>query len=255
MKIRKIGDTWYSSEVYSRKSFGFGRYTFELQSDPEQLDKWAVLGLFTYQDDDHEIDIEFARWGQAGNPAGWYTVQPPPYSGENQASFIPALNGAASVHSFHWLSDSIRFRSYRLPDDSLICIWSYTGDHVPPAGEERLHINLWLFQGHPPDSADQCEVIIRSVKVPENPYNRNEQPVPGSFNLTPNPATEQVKIHFQDPWTEKVVKVRNSYGVLLVHSSTHADILELRIKHWPPGIYFVSVETTDSGYVKRLIIR
>jgi hypothetical protein len=35
-----------------------------------------VVGLFTYLDDTHEIDIELSRWRVASDPAGQFVVQP-----------------------------------------------------------------------------------------------------------------------------------------------------------------------------------
>ena len=39
-------------------------------------DPFVVVGLFTYLDDTHEIDIELSRWRVASDPAGQYVVQP-----------------------------------------------------------------------------------------------------------------------------------------------------------------------------------
>jgi hypothetical protein len=53
---------WYATEIYTTKPMGYGNYTFTLASPVDQLDKNAVLGLFTWDDTDpayshREIDI------------------------------------------------------------------------------------------------------------------------------------------------------------------------------------------------------
>ena len=65
-----------------RKRLGFGRYQFQISGRIDRFDDNVVLGLFNYPTGDvgpdatHEIDIEFARWGDAKNPIGNYTVWP-----------------------------------------------------------------------------------------------------------------------------------------------------------------------------------
>ncbi len=76
LKILKISNKWYCSEIISLQSFGYGEYSFEVCTNVENLDKNIVLGLFTYQDDKKEIDLEFSRWGVGSNRDGWYVVQP-----------------------------------------------------------------------------------------------------------------------------------------------------------------------------------
>jgi len=255
LKILEKDGFWYCSEIYSRKSFGYGTYAIELLSDPEQLDDWAVLGFFTYQDDDHEIDIEFARWGQANNPFAWFTVQPPPYTSGNQVGFSPGLGNNSSVHSFYWSSDSILFKSTRQPQDSLVFEWLYQGERIPPPGQERLHINFWLFQSHPPTLPGPGEVVIKSVKVPGKPSVITTQPFKRDLMLFPNPAKDKVRLLFPGAGERKVIQLINSSGVLMEELSTRESAIDVKTQHWPPGLYLFSVESGGSRMNKRLIIR
>jgi hypothetical protein len=66
-----------TAELTSTQTFGYGTYVFYTMSRVDTLDKNAVLGLFTYKDDSHEVDIEFSKWGIADLNNGWFTVQPP----------------------------------------------------------------------------------------------------------------------------------------------------------------------------------
>jgi|GEM_PF-6873181 hypothetical protein len=172
LKIRKAGDLWYCAEIYTKQSFGYGEYRFYVASNVENFDPNTVVGLFTYETDTREIDIEFSRWGYPSNVDGWYTIQPPPYNSSNQKSFSLDLTSNNSTHKFIWGSSSIFFQSYQghsdtLPSlNSLIKQWNYTGSNNPPIGNERLHINYWLFSGNPPINQQEAELIIQAVYVP-----------------------------------------------------------------------------------------
>ncbi len=171
LKITKVGNTWYCSEVYTDQSFGYAKYIFQLASNTEKYDQNIVVGLFTYENDSREIDIELSRWGDPSSVDGWYTIQPPPYNSKNQKSFSLNLTNNYSSHIIDWSKDSINLQSYRgnfdqTPSaDSLIQQWTYKGSKNPPAGNERLHINFWLLEGHAPVNQKEAELIIKSVSV------------------------------------------------------------------------------------------
>ena len=171
LKITKIGSTWYCSEVYTEKSYGYGNYIFQLASNPEKYDPNIVVGLFTYENDSREIDIELSRWGDPLSVDGWYTIQPPPYNSKNQKSFSLNLTNKYSAHIIDWSKDSINLQSYRgnfneePSTDSLIQEWTYKGSKNPPPGSERLHINFWLLEGHAPVNQKEAELVIKSVSV------------------------------------------------------------------------------------------
>ena len=182
MKIRKSGNTWYCSEIYAQQSFGYGEYKFYVSSNVENYDPNIVAGLFLYENDSREIDIEFSRWGNQSNVDGWYTVQPPPYTSSNQNSFSLNLTGDYSTHRFVWSNSNIYFQSYHghystLPStDFLINQWTYTGNNNPPVGNERLHINFWLYNGQPPTNQNEAELIIGAVYVPSGSLNVSLSP-------------------------------------------------------------------------------
>ncbi len=171
LKITKVGDKWYSSEIYSQESFGYGEYTFQTLTNVENLDKNIVFGLFTYETDTKEVDIEFSKWGNTSNKEGNFTVQP---SNSNSTVNYPlnltgGLSDCYSTHKFQWFSSGINFQSYyghysNLPSiDKLIKEWTYTGANVPTQGNEKVHLNFWLYkQGVVPSDQLEAEVIIKS---------------------------------------------------------------------------------------------
>ena len=178
LKIVNRDGKWYCSEVYTTESLGYGKYIFYVSSRVDQLDKNVVAGLFTWDGaapeyNYREIDIEFSKWGQAINDNAQYVVQPWDQP-ENMERFNMELNGNNSTHIFDWNIGSIFFQSlydhFSLPlDDSyVIKSWVYTGDDIPPAGEENVRINLWLNNGEPPSDGQETEVIIKKFEYTQN---------------------------------------------------------------------------------------
>ncbi len=183
LKIIKAGDIWYSSEVILKDSPGYGEYIFYLASRADQIDKNAVLGMFTWDTfapsfNYREIDIEISRWGQDANDNSQFVVQPW-YKSSNMHRFNSDFSGNNSVHSFNWSASKISFKSLRgfnassQNSSDSINSWDYTGSDIPPPGGENARINLWLFDpanalGKPPSDGKEVEVIIREFKfVPQ----------------------------------------------------------------------------------------
>lgn len=152
--------SWMTSEIYSRKSFGYGTYRFNVSTDLSSFDPNVVLGLFTWDRDpafaNREIDIEIAKWN---NPKmttnGQYAIQPVSTVG-NLRRFNRLPGNSPSTEQFIWTPEKIRFSSFR--GNELLSQWTYKGNGVPKKGREKVHINLWLSKGKPP--LDRRPVII-----------------------------------------------------------------------------------------------
>ena len=157
---------WYATEVFTTRRFGYGTYTFTLASRVDNLDRNVVLGLFTWDDkapaqNYRELDIEFARWGQATADNAQYVVQPYQNSGNLVRFTMPSA--AVSTHRFVWKANRVEFSSYQgatANPANLITSWTYTGDDVPPAGKANARINLWLNGGIAPSNGQPSEIVI-----------------------------------------------------------------------------------------------
>jgi acetyl esterase/lipase len=177
LKISERDGKWSCAEITMRQRLGFGRYQFQVAGRIDLLDDNVVLGLFNYPTRDvgpdatHEIDIEFARWGDAKNPIGNYTVWPVEKSLKQVSKSFPfALTGDHSTHRFLWSRTQVEFSSWhghREDDREVFSRWSYS----PSGPEQRIsrqampvHINLWLFKGLPPKNGQEVEVVIRSFE-------------------------------------------------------------------------------------------
>ena len=166
---------WLCAEIISEESFGYGTYTFTLDGPVEGLDPNAVLGLFTYADDNREIDIEFSRWGKTGDHNAQFVVQPGA-DPDGIKRFDGPKGTGSSTHSFSWQAGQVDFQSMA---EGNVLASSTARQNVPLPDKEKVHINLWLFRGAPHSVPSQPAL---SVSEP----GRLEVIVSG-FKFTPAP--------------------------------------------------------------------
>lgn len=140
---------WGCGEVVLNHSLGFGTYSWLVEAPLESFDKGIVLGLFTYENDSREIDIELSSWDNL-------------YPGVNADFAVQP----STVKRF-WASGDILALSYtwspgRVDFECGGVSWSHTGEDVPPPGGERVHMNLWLFRGLSPATDKGVTVLVRN---------------------------------------------------------------------------------------------
>ena len=169
LKIVERGGKWYCSGITLRENYGHNKYVFYVGSRVDQLDPNVVAGLFTYKNDEEEIDIEFSRWSDPDNQDSQFAVQPA-HLPNNKVRYNLDLEGPLSTHWFNWQKDYIEFASYRghtlePKEDDIIFEWRYEGINIPPDVDERLKINLWLFRGKAPSDLKEVEMIIDKVEI------------------------------------------------------------------------------------------
>lgn len=173
---------WQCAEVMTRRSFGFGRYQFQVKGPLNRLDPSVVFGLFDYPtstmgpDGTNEIDIEYSRWGDPTNPLGNDTVCPA-QSGLLPVTHpfaVPALGPNITLR-FIRRSSGVLFQSLRgqRDDEQAYARWNFRpADSLPRVPQEAtpVHINLWLFRGKPPQDGREVEVIVKRFSfVPSAP--------------------------------------------------------------------------------------
>jgi len=241
--IERRDSTWYCAEVYSdRIGWGYGVYRFYLSSRVDNLDSAAVLGLFTYDYNPpcqtfdcgstedccdlyhchcREIDIEFcAGWGNIG----YFSVQPNRTSGECYG-FDFALIGDSTTFQFEWLPGQVAFHGTHGHHSEMICPipaepylfapgivcdeetldFSTCPDCVFAPGNERVHINLWLWDitgdgiGDSLTSCEFVEIVIDSFEfIPDESLSVDgdisQNPVSLDIIVNPNPFNSAVRI-------------------------------------------------------------
>jgi hypothetical protein len=178
LKILKRGGLWTCAELFTQERLGFGTYDFDLIARPDRFVPQIVLGFFPYTRPDigpdatNEIDIEFARWGDAKNPVGNFTVWPAvkePGLAQTSQVFPMVLTGDYTSYRFVWTPTEIRFEAHHGHGNTgpLMASWRF----APPDPQRRmpqkpmpLHLNLWLFQGKAPADNRPVEVALRQIR-------------------------------------------------------------------------------------------
>lgn len=147
---------WRSAEVYStQQGFGYGTYRWRIETDLTALDPRMVLGLFTYERDapgNREIDIEFTRWADATRHNAHVTRhQRDGLEGRSWQLNTPE----ATEHAFRWQEGQITWCSRNVFGTELFATQLDT-DLTP--GDERVHMNLWIYGGQAPEQP--AEVVV-----------------------------------------------------------------------------------------------
>jgi hypothetical protein len=169
LKINYRHGQWHCAEIISQKSFGYGTYQFNVAPLKAPLNKNVVIGLFLWnsyakKQHNHEVDIEFSRWGEEQNLNAQYVVHPDVAGNKHRFNFD--LQAATSRHSFFWTTDSIGFWSdfqnssgpqFRGKSSME---WQWSGEEGPRAGREKVHLNVWLYRGQPPTENQEVEVVF-----------------------------------------------------------------------------------------------
>jgi hypothetical protein len=176
MKITNNGGTWTAAELFSTDKIGFGTYRWQIEGPTDKLDKNVVVGLFPYGPEaglgvsgNNEIDIEFARWGNAAWPNGNYTVWPPTGSTTGSHTFNFSLGGGTSITTrFTWSSTKIDFATLSgfVAVDATngpIDTWTFAPSNPTSQITQQampLGMNLWCYQS-PPSDGQNVEIIVR----------------------------------------------------------------------------------------------
>ncbi len=168
LKLSQINGVWQCGEVYLTRSLGYGTYTVQVNSRLDQLDQNTVAApLFIYAAPGQELDNEYSGLGglvPAPNNAQ-FVVQPYTVQGNIKYYLQPAATQITT--QMEWRSDHVTFRAWNgwattPASTDIIYQWSYMGGNIPPVGQERVHINLWLLSGSAPTGGSGDEMVINS---------------------------------------------------------------------------------------------
>jgi hypothetical protein len=268
LKITLRNSIWYCAEVVSVNTFGYGRYVFQIDTIVGNLDKNVVLGLFTWDDScaftHRELDIEFSRWGnQADTLNAQYVIQPFGTPNHIYRWRMPD-NIDSSTHTFLWKQDTAQFLSAKgfqvnPPYINIIKQWN-TYTNIPPTGNEKVRMNLWLFNGVVPSNGQEVEVIIRKFQFISSSVGIIKElnnTMPKGFELQqnyPNPFNPSTKIKFEIPSVRGI----GNYGVKIsIYDITGRELETLVNQSFNAGTYEFefSAENYSSGaYIYRMTV-
>lgn len=179
LTIANNGGTWTAAEIFSTDKIGFGTYQWQIEGPIDKLDKNVVVGLFPYgpeagigESGNNEIDIEFARWGNAAWPNGNYTIWPPTGTTTGSHTFEVSLGGGTSITTrFAWSSSKIDFATLGGlvavdASSGLIDAWSFAPANPTtriPQQAMPLGMNLWCYD-NPPSDGKNVEIVVRDFQ-------------------------------------------------------------------------------------------
>jgi hypothetical protein len=190
LTISKRDGRWYCTEAILDATLGYGTYSFQTHGRVDAIDPMMVLGLFTWdgvakEQNHREMDIEFARWGDAGEYTNaQYVVQPCnqcPGCDDRCTRFKVDLTDEESnlTHYLIWSPGTVEFRTYyehridRLPQNALVHRWTHASEYVPEPGNENIRFNFWLYQGNAPAGNQGDEVVITNFTWQGGPGDLN----------------------------------------------------------------------------------
>jgi len=168
LKVTKINGVWECGEVFLNQSLGYGIYTVQVNSHLDQLDRNIVASpLFIYSMPGQELDNEYS--GSGGLiPIPFnaqFVVQP--YNIGGNISYYTQPSTSQFTTQMEWRANQVIFTAWNgwssAPGPSnLIYQWVYKGGSIPPSGQDRVHINLWLLNGSAPLNGVGNEIVINS---------------------------------------------------------------------------------------------
>ena len=282
LTIKNFGGLWYSTEAALETPLGYGDYVFTTVGRLDALDPRTVLGLFIWQygpcydpangwwNPYNEVDVEFSRWGAAGNDVGQFVAQPFDHPGNLRRFDAAFAEGERASHAFRWLPDRVEFRSWRggpaeETPANLIHSWTYTGPHIPRPEQPRVHMNLWQFETHP--ATNQEVVVERFTFVPPGGALAVLGPSTGAGvpAVFPNPFGARAAILFvMDAGGEARITVHDVSGRLVravasrrFAAGPHEVIWDGRDdagREMASGIYFVSVRSAGVVRTQRVAL-
>ena len=167
LTVKNDNGTWNCTMVNSQNKYLYGTFTWTIASPVYTFDKNCVVGLFTYLDDNHELDIETTRWGNRRGNNLWYSVQPYVIEGNMQGYHVPSsIDGTNTTYRLDWQPNYIRFTASEA-DGTVISDFNYTNVSGIPKNPQGVVMNLWLNDA-PPSDGKNIELIISDFTVTNN---------------------------------------------------------------------------------------
>ena len=131
---------------------------------PKNWDPQCVLGLFTWSTDNvkhhGELDVEYSYWGKKKNKWNMQFVVQPHTKKKNRFRFTSDIHQPKTLQ----ILISRKAIGFSAAGDTTEEIRFVSRKRWDPQLRVFPRINLWLYQGLPPSSGKEVEVIITSYK-------------------------------------------------------------------------------------------
>jgi len=154
-------DGWGAVEIIDRACTRYGEHKFEVLSPLNAIDPNIIVAFFLYRDDQHEIDIEIARWGNPDEPTAAQFVVQPSLPDRIRRFMIPT--GEPSSFLIDWQPNAVRFRGPNEGHEEIIAV-----DGIPSQNDGlHLHINIWAMKGMAPTNGEPIELVLEPPELPK----------------------------------------------------------------------------------------
>ena len=166
LRLAQHRGRWRAVELFTPLRRPYFEVSFELDSPVARLDPNVVVGLFVYRSDQSEVDVEFARWGDAAAPNAQFALAPVTSPGHRRR-FRWRPGGGRSRHSIRWTSAGLELESKGQGGAQFRHRWA--GKGLLSERPHGVHINLWLAGGEAPRDGRPVELIVRDVTITPAP--------------------------------------------------------------------------------------
>jgi hypothetical protein len=155
---------WSCAEVTLARSLGYGSYRFVVR-DVSHLEPAAAFSMSTWDDSGppREMNIEISRWGEPTSKNAQYVVQPY-YVPANTVRFTTPPG--TSTYRLLWEPGRASFKTVRGSSDresDVVAQHVFTSG-IPSPGNERIHLNLYVFGNKRNPLQRGFEVIVEKFE-------------------------------------------------------------------------------------------
>jgi hypothetical protein len=165
LRVSREGDRWVSSEVKLSRSLGYGSYRFVVE-DVSHLEPAAVFALFTWDEfgPAREVDIEISRWGEPEDKNAQFVVQPYVVPANTVRFTAPA---GTFTYWMDWQPGRVTFKTTRdsgsASQSQIIAQHVFTSG-VPSAGNEKIHMNVYVYGNKRHPLQEEFEVVLEQFE-------------------------------------------------------------------------------------------
>lgn len=164
LAIAKQAGKWTCAEVKLSRSLGYGSYRFVVR-DVSHLEPAAVFALSTWDNaGPREMDIEVSRWGEPTDKNAQYVIQPYVVPANTVRFTAP---GGTLTYWIDWQSGRAEFKTVRgslsSRQQDAVAGHVFTSG-VPSAGDETVHMILYVFDNRNAPMQHGTEVIIEKFE-------------------------------------------------------------------------------------------
>ena len=159
LTIRKVGDTWYSTEVSTASdNYTYGVYKWTVSSPILNLDP-NIVAAMVFLNGNSEIDIDATQWGWTYSDRLSYSVAPNAY--QSAISYDSSYQDAKDVtYQFDWEPTYVHFTA-KLADGTVISDWNCTDQtSIPQVTGGSILMQMWLMSNLAPLNGQNAEMVF-----------------------------------------------------------------------------------------------